>query len=192
MTTQSRFDKVVGGDGCPLTINLKVSTLVNELPNWLQVWYSPSDVRFANSKHIDGGLVQFDENTIVDLSEAEKLQNLADLWGDLVDTTNTHDKGQFGLGWDVEVASLLGLTGKPKFIAFTFAIFLDVLFGTFEDIHTLFPPFNAFLGQGSGSCGLVFLLALTTLQDRLGNRRKFFVRHIEYLLLVVIPRLKGK
>ena len=96
----------------------------------------------TNPQHVDGGLVQFDENTIVDLSETEKLQNFANLGGDLVDTTDTHDKGQLGFGSDVEVASFLGFTGKPEFIAFSITIFFDIFLRTFEDINTFSPPGN--------------------------------------------------
>ena len=42
----------------------------------------------ADSQHVNGGLVHFDEKSIVDLSQSEQLQNFANLWGNLIDTTH--------------------------------------------------------------------------------------------------------
>ena len=50
------------------------------------MYLPPSDVRLSNSQHVDGGLVQFDEDTIVDLSQTEQLHDLARTRVDAVDT----------------------------------------------------------------------------------------------------------
>merc|ERR1712156_1072453 len=162
MTAQCRFNKVVRGDGCPLAVNFDKSTLVNQ---------------FTNPQHVDGGLVQFDENTIVDLSETEKLQNFANLWGNLIDTTDTHDKSQLGFGSDVKVASFLSFTGKPKFIAFSITIFFDIFLSTFEYINTFSPPGNAVFNNVCSTSSSVFLLPLATLQDRLWDGWEFFISY---------------
>ena len=52
----------------------------------------------ANPKHVDGGLVELDEDSVVDLAQAEQLQDLLDLRRNLVDTSNAHHEGQLGLG----------------------------------------------------------------------------------------------
>lgn len=44
------------------------------------------DVGLNQAKHVDGGLVDLDENTVVDLAEAEELEHLAGLGADSVDT----------------------------------------------------------------------------------------------------------
>merc|ERR1719340_605687 len=111
---------------------------------------------FTNPQHVNGGLVQLDENTIVDLSETEELQNFANLGSDLVDTTDTHDKGQLGFSADVEVARFLGLTSESKFIAFFITIFFDIFLGTFEDIDTFGPPGNTVLDNVCGTSSSVF------------------------------------
>ena len=68
----------------------------------------------TDPQHVRGGLVELDEDTVVDLTEPEKLEHLLDLGGHLVDTADTDDKGQLGLGGHVEVALLLSLPLQPK------------------------------------------------------------------------------
>ena len=58
----------------------------------------------TDPKHSDGGLVELDENAVVDLPQAEQLKHLLHLGRDLVDTTNAHDEGQLGLGLNVVAA----------------------------------------------------------------------------------------
>ncbi len=49
--------------------------------------YSPvSDVWFDETKHLLSGLGDSDEDTVVDLKESEKLEDLSWLWGDFGDT----------------------------------------------------------------------------------------------------------
>ena len=67
----------------------------------------------ADSEHVHGGLVQLDEDTVVDLSQTEQLEDLLDLGGDLVDTTNPHNEGELGVGGDIVVALLPGLAPQP-------------------------------------------------------------------------------
>ena len=74
--TESLFDDGVVGDGDALMVDLGESTLVNQVANGLQVGITPSDIRVNQTQHLDGGLVQLDENTIVHLSETEELQGL--------------------------------------------------------------------------------------------------------------------
>ncbi len=46
----------------------------------------PGDVWLGNSQHVDCGLVQSDENTIVNLSQTEQFQGLSDFRVNTVDT----------------------------------------------------------------------------------------------------------
>ena len=55
----------------------------------------------TNPEHVDGGLVQLDEDSVVNLSQSEELENLTHFGGDLVDTTDAHHEGQTGLGGDI-------------------------------------------------------------------------------------------
>jgi hypothetical protein len=44
------------------------------------------DIGLDEAEHVGGGLVDLEENTVVDLAQAEELQNLAGLGADSVDT----------------------------------------------------------------------------------------------------------
>ena len=67
----------------------------------------------ADSKHVNSSLVQLDEDTIVNLSQTEKLENFLDLGRDLVDTTNSHDKCKFGISWHIVVAFFPCFASQP-------------------------------------------------------------------------------
>ena len=45
-----------------------------------------SNVGLDSSQHVDGGLVELDQNGIVKLSQSEELEDLSDLRGQIVDT----------------------------------------------------------------------------------------------------------
>lgn len=74
------------------TTYLDKSTFVYQFADRLQIRVAPCNVRLNNTQHVDGGLVQLDENTIVDLSQTEQLQNFTDLRCDFVDTKNKKSK----------------------------------------------------------------------------------------------------
>merc|ERR1719362_2179374 len=79
-----------------------------------------------------------------------------DLGSDLVDTTDTHDKGQFWLSRHMVVSRFPGLTFEPKVITLLITVFFDVLLCTFEDVNTLCSPSQTVLGQLSGTGSPVF------------------------------------
>jgi len=89
----------------------------------------------------------------VQLSETEELQDLGGLWVSSHDTSDTDNENNLGLGWDQEVASILGLTLETDGVALFVTVLLDVGLGTFEDdlscslsLFGLFEDTNVFLG----------------------------------------------
>merc|ERR1719505_316616 len=54
-------------------IDLGISSLHDQLPDALQIWVPPGNIWFDQSQHIEGRLVQFHKNTIVNLSKPKKL-----------------------------------------------------------------------------------------------------------------------
>merc|ERR1719410_594105 len=106
---QVLLDNVVAAQGGTLSVHLGESPLVDQFPHRLEVGGSPGDVGLADPQHVRCGLVELDEDSVVDLTEPEELEHLLDLGGHLVDTADTDDKGQLGLGGHVEVALLLSL-----------------------------------------------------------------------------------
>lgn len=80
------FNHEVIGDWNALFVVLDEATLVDQFAYGFQVRVTPCNVGLADTQHVDGGLVQLDEDTIVDLTQTEQLQNFTYFWGDLVDT----------------------------------------------------------------------------------------------------------
>lgn len=90
------LDDGVVGDGESLAVDLGVSSLVDELPDGLEVDLAVGDVWLDESEHLLGGLGHSDEDTVVDLQESEELEDLLGLGGDLGDTAGQP-------GWTIAV-----------------------------------------------------------------------------------------
>lgn len=152
------FNDLVVAEGNTLLVDLSITALVDELADRLQVRITVGNVGVDDGKHLLGGLSETDEDTVVDLEETEKLQDLAGLGGNLVDTVmerfsyrlnskeplrgrglplDTDNEGELVLGGDFKVALLLGQAGKADLLAFRIAVLLDVRLGTLEDDSTL-------------------------------------------------------
>ena len=68
----------------------------------------------ADTEHIDGSLVELDENTIVNLPQAEQLKNLLYFWSHLVNTTNPHYKSKLWICRDIVIALFPCLSPQPN------------------------------------------------------------------------------
>ena len=113
-------------------LELKVLT-VDELADRLLVGVAVGDKRLDNLQHLHGSLGELDEDTVVDLEQAEQLQGLALLGVDLVNALDADHKGKLRLGRDVEAVTALGLAGKTNLLPLGIAVLLDVLLSTRED-----------------------------------------------------------
>jgi len=120
-----------------VNIHLAIAALVDELADGLEVGVSVGNVRLNNLQHLNGGLGEADEDTIVDLEKTEKLEGLALLGVDLVDTLDTDNEGELGLSGNVERAVGLGGTAETDGLTLSVAVLLDVALGTLEDGLTL-------------------------------------------------------
>jgi hypothetical protein len=131
------LDNGVVGKSNALLVDLTVTTLVDELTDSLEVGVTPGDEGLDDLKHLDGGLGQADEDTVVDLEKTEELEGLALLGVNLVDTLDTDNEGELGLSGDVERALLLGDTLKADLLTLCITVLLDVGLGALEDNLTL-------------------------------------------------------
>lgn len=95
--TELALDHKVVGDGHTLTAVLHETALVDQRAHRLQVGVAPGDVGLGDAEHVNRGLVQLDEHTVVDLAQAEKLEDLADLGRHLVDTRSERAGIRVGL-----------------------------------------------------------------------------------------------
>ena len=68
------------------SVNLTVSSLVDQLRDGGSGWESVGHEWLDHSDHVPGGLVKLNESTVVELSQSEELQDLLWLWSKLVDT----------------------------------------------------------------------------------------------------------
>merc|ERR550517_330367 len=170
---QGALHQVVGGDGGAVASDLDKPTLVDQLAHRLEVGSSPGDVGFTDPEHVDGGLVQLDEHSVVDLPQPEQLEDLLHLGGHLVDTTDAHDKGELGVSGNIEISLLSSLTPQPNLIPLLVLVLLGELLGTLEDIGTLGFASNLELDGLLGPQGAVLRLPLPPLQDRLRHCRQF-------------------
>lgn len=127
------LDDGVVGEGNALLLDLSVTALVDELTDGLEVGVTPCDEGLDNLQHLDGGLGEADEDTVVDLEKTEELEGLALLGVDLVDTLDTDNEGELGLSRDVVRTLLLGNTSKADLLTLRIAVLLDVRLGTLED-----------------------------------------------------------
>jgi hypothetical protein len=82
------LNDLVVGERDTLLVDLSVTTLVDELTDALKVGVTVSDVGVDDGQHLLGGLGEADEGTVVDLDQTEKLQDLAGLRSNLVDTAD--------------------------------------------------------------------------------------------------------
>lgn len=98
------FDQLVVGEGDALFIDLAVAPLVDELADGLEVRVAVGDVRVDDGEHLLRGFGQAHEDAVVDLQEAEELENLAWFGGNLGDTVD----------WKMLLADELGERGKRR------------------------------------------------------------------------------
>ena len=95
------------------------------------------DIWLNETKHLLGGLGDFDEDTVVDLEQSEELEDLAGFGGDFVDTTNTNDEVNLRLCGHVEVTRSTGSTLQPNLLFLLSKVLLHMSLSTLEDNFAL-------------------------------------------------------
>merc|ERR1719217_271562 len=75
----------------------------------LQIRVAEGNVGRDVLEHVDDRLIHLEEDAVMQLAEAEELQNLARLRGKLVDTNNTRAEDELRLGLNEELALHLRL-----------------------------------------------------------------------------------
>lgn len=101
LLSEGVVDKVVVCQRNSLAVDLAISSLVDELSDGISAWVSVGDVWLNSSQHVDGGFVDSDEDSVVELSEPQESQNSNDLWVQLVDASDSDGEDELGLSWDV-------------------------------------------------------------------------------------------
>ena len=107
--SEGLLNEVVGLEGDSLSVDLAVSSLENEFSDGVLGGVSVGDVGLNSSEHIDGGSVELDEDTIVELSESEESHDSDGLGVEFVNTSDSNNEGDFGLGRYVDLSGELSL-----------------------------------------------------------------------------------
>lgn len=102
----------VVGQGNSGAVDLAVSSLVDKLSDCGLRGVAICNVGLNSSDHVDGGLVETNKHTVVELSQTEELQDLSAGGVKLVDTSGSNDKGNLSLRLNEEVASVLGFSSS--------------------------------------------------------------------------------
>lgn len=134
---KSSFNDLVVIDGDALLVDLGVTALVDELADGAQVGVAVGNVGLDELEHLRGGLVQTDEDTVVDLKKTEQLQDLAGLGRDVVDTADTDNEHQLVLSGNKVFTVLLGLLASLGNSLLGLAVLLVVLLGACGDFLAL-------------------------------------------------------
>ena len=131
------LDDGVIRDGNALLVDLGESALVQKRADGGEARVSVCDERFNQAEHGDGSGVQLNEDSVVDLTQTEELQNLAHFRRDSHDTTNADDQSHLRFRVHVNAAFSLGLTADTNQVVLDSTVLLDVLFGTLESFILL-------------------------------------------------------
>ena len=86
LLTESLLDDGVVVESESGSVDLAVASLVDELADSVAGGVAVGHVRLNNTDHVDGGTVQLDEDTVVELTKSEELHDLLGLRWELVDT----------------------------------------------------------------------------------------------------------
>lgn len=84
--SEALFNDRVVGDGNALLVDLCKPSFVDNFTHVLEVWVSPGNVGRDPLQHLEGGFVETNKCSAVDLGKTEQLQDFARLWCNLVDT----------------------------------------------------------------------------------------------------------
>ena len=95
------------------------------------------NVGLDEAKHVDRRLVQLDEDSVVDLPKAEKLQDLLHLGSNTNDTTDADDDSDLGFSGHEEISSGLGSAAETDLLIFGGLVLLDVGLSALEDVLPL-------------------------------------------------------
>lgn len=106
---QTGLDDLVGGQGNALASDLAIAALVDKSTDRLEVGVAVGNEGLDQSEHLLGGGIDTDEDTVVDLAQAQQLQNLLDLGGKANDTSDADNKDDLVLRGNVDLAVGLGL-----------------------------------------------------------------------------------
>ena len=127
------LDDAVVSDGNALLVNVGKSALVDELADSLEGGVAEGDVGLDDAEHLKDGLGETNEDTVVELAQAQQLQDLAGLGAHVVDTADANHESDLGLRLNEEGAGSLSITTSLDQLQLTCTVLLGVSLSTLED-----------------------------------------------------------
>mmetsp|Transcript_3436 Transcript_3436/g.8169 ORF Transcript_3436/g.8169 Transcript_3436/m.8169 type:complete len:297 (+) Transcript_3436:159-1049(+) len=159
--SESLGDNSVGSDRDALLVDFSESTLVDKLLDGGTGRVSVCHVRFDQSEHSDGGLVQSNKGSVVELTKAEELHDLLGLRGDSDNTADADDQSKLGFGGDEESTVGLGLAAVVDGKLLGGLVLFVVLLGVSLELDGIGGGlFGGSRGGGGGSSGQLRLSGL--------------------------------
>lgn len=158
-------DQLVVDDGDSLLIDSSETSLVNESLDGLLRRITVSDVGLNSSQHVDGGLVQSDQDGIMELSKSQELQDLSDNGSQTVDTSNSDNQSDLSLSGDEKGRLLLGLSDGFDSMSLSVGVDLGVLLGSLGSLSLV----GLFGLSSLGVVGISLLVELGVSGDLLLN-----------------------
>lgn len=176
---EDTLDLLVVDERDTLTIQLGVTTLVDEVTDSLEVGVTVSDVGLNETEHLAGSLVQTDKDSIVDLTKTEKSEDLLHLGRNLVDTANTDHNGKTAFTFNEEVTVVVSFSSLGNEVSLELfhhqlsntsylSIFLFVLLGSLD--HGFSLSLGFFDASGSSLFSFSLEFSITTLLKKDGLR----------------------
>lgn len=159
-------DRVIGQCSSGL-VHFAVSTLVHQLTDSLEGWVSIRNVWLDHSDHVHGGLVDLDEDGIVDLEQSEELQHLSHLWCHCVNTLDTDEQCDLWHLLNVERATGSCLSLETDGVSLGLSVLSHVRFCTLEDDLTVGLGSLLAFGESSSLLGGVLFGGLPLLEKGL-------------------------
>jgi len=163
------LDQLIVGESNSLLVDLSISSLVDKLSDGFEVGVAIGNVWIDDCQHLLSGFGQSDEDTVVDLKESEELEDLSRLGSHLVDTLDSDNEDKLGLLLNVERTILPAQSRKSNLLTLCITVLLDVLLSSFEDDSSFLLVGLLSLLDSSISLFSGLLLALSLLQQGLGN-----------------------
>mmetsp|Transcript_33672 Transcript_33672/g.95271 ORF Transcript_33672/g.95271 Transcript_33672/m.95271 type:complete len:306 (+) Transcript_33672:36-953(+) len=170
---QGLLNDSVVGERDPVLVDLAVAALVDQLTDGLEVGEAPGDVGLHIPQHVHGSLVDPHEDTVVDLAEAEQLQDLPGLGMHVVDTADANHEHDLSLRGHMEATLGLGLALQADEVILLGTVLSHIVLRALENLLALPLGGCGLSGSVRGLLGGPLLVALALLENSLGNGSHF-------------------
>lgn len=167
--TEDLSNDLVVGQGDSLTVNLSITSLVDEIGDGLSGGVSVGDVGVDSDEEVQTSLVELNEGGVVELSESEESQDLSDLGVLVVDTRNSGNEGDLGLSGDIVSSISAGLSLGLNEVSLLIEVLLIVSLSAGSPLNKSLFIILLSLGSLLGASSLELGVSISFLADVLGN-----------------------